>query len=154
MENIEKVIRKYKLKPHPEGGFYREIYRSEQVVNSPINNNERNALTHIYFLLVKGQVSRFHKVLHDEVWNFYDGAPLTIIEFDGKDINEVILGNDSFVKVIKGGIYQAAETTGDFSLVGCSVSPGFDFKDFSFLKDDVNMSEFFLQTFVEYKKYL
>ncbi len=60
MKDIHKIIKKYKLLPHPEGGYFKEIYRSEQTVNSKLAGEERNAVTHIYFLLANGQVSRFH----------------------------------------------------------------------------------------------
>jgi predicted cupin superfamily sugar epimerase len=76
--NVQKLIDRYKLIPHPEGGYYREAYRSEQILYSPAAGKKRRALTHIYFLLPAGQVSRFHKVIHDEVWNFYAGAPLKL----------------------------------------------------------------------------
>lgn len=137
MEKIELLIEKYQLQPHPEGGYYREVYRSEQEVESAFSGEKRNAVTHIYFLLVKGEVSRFHKVLHDEIWNFYEGAPLKLIEFNGEDVEEKIIGarNESYVSIIKGGVFQAAESTGEYTLVGCSVAPGFDFKDFSFLSE-------------------
>jgi len=133
MNSVESIIQKYKLKEHPEGGYYREVYRSEQLVESSVVKTDRNALTHIYFLLTKGQVSRFHKVLHDEIWNFYEGAPLRLIEYDNNEIVETIIEEGIYFKVIQAGIFQAAETTGEYTLVGCSVAPGFDFKDFSFL---------------------
>ena len=136
MNKIDQIINKYSLKPHPEGGYFTEIYRSDYKLKSPINSQSRNAITHIYFLLVNGQFSRFHKVLHDEVWNFYEGDSLRLIEFDGTNINTEIIGKEtaSYVHIVKGGIFQAAQTTGEYSLVGCSVAPGFDFADFSFLE--------------------
>jgi predicted cupin superfamily sugar epimerase len=139
MISIDSIIKKYDLKPHPEGGYFREIYRSAQEVISPISNETRNAATHIYFLLRKGQFSRFHRVLHDEIWNFYEGSALKLFEFDGKTINESIIGEKGkYVSVIKGGLFQAAETTGDYTLVGCTVAPGFDFNDFSFISDEAD----------------
>ena len=66
---MQNLIDKYKLIPHPEGGYYREVYRSEQTVKSFATNQDRKSVTHIYFLLLKGQVSRFHKVASDEIWN-------------------------------------------------------------------------------------
>ena len=136
--NVLRLIDQYKLIPHPEGGYYREIYRSEQIILSPETGTKRNALTHIYFLLAKGQVSRFHKVVHDEVWNFYAGDPLKLIQYNGGEVTEAIIGAAAgdFVTVVKGGVFQAAEATGDYSLVGCTVAPGFDFKDFLFLWED------------------
>lgn len=136
--SIKKLIETYGLQPHPEGGYYRETYRSEQVIDSPIHNQQRNALTQIYFLLGRDDISRFHKVFHDEVWHFYAGAPLKLIDLNKDGVEEVLLGESAqcFHHVIKGGHYQAAESTGDFSLVGCTVAPGFDFADFKFLSDD------------------
>jgi len=141
IDEVQILIEKYKLKPHPEGGYFNELYRSEQLLTSPVNDEKRNAITHIHFLLKKGQISRFHKVLHDEVWNFYAGDPLKLIEFNGNKVQETIIGQGDYFKVIKGGIFQAAETNGIYSLVGCSVAPGFDFNDFSFTEDDAVLLE-------------
>ena len=154
MKNIQKIIEKYQLEVHPEGGFYKEVYRSEQIVNSPVNNNERNTLTHIYFLLTKSQISRFHKVHHDEIWNFYEGAPLKLIEFYNSEIYETIIGRNSYIKVIKGGAFQAAETTGEYTLVGCSVAPGFDFSDFSFLNENEELTNKIKMKFPKYRKFI
>ncbi len=79
--------------------------------------------------------------MHDEIWNFYEGSPLKIIEFDGQKPEEKVIGseNGDYFTVVKGGIFQAAESMCEYSLVGCSVAPGFDFNDFSFLSDDKNL---------------
>lgn len=107
---------------------------------SGVANDKRNAVTHIYFLLKQGEFSKFHRVLHDEIWNFYEGAPLKLIEFDGEIIVEKVIGDyGKYVSVVKGGVFQAAESTGEYTLVGCSVAPGFDFKDFSFMQDEAEM---------------
>lgn len=145
----ETLIKKYNLIPHPEGGHYREVYRSEQTLFSPAAGKERSALTHIYFLLAAGQISRFHKVVHDEVWNFYAGDPLKLIRYDGRDLSETIIGaaGGDFAAVVKGGVFQAAETTGACSLVGCTVAPGFEFEDFSFLGDDPELKAKLLKKF-------
>ena len=133
---MEELIKKYKLSPHPEGGYYREVYRSAQTVNSPINDQERHAVTQIYFLLTQGQFSRFHRVIHDEIWHFYEGKALTLIQYDGKKIQKQTIGpGQEYTAVVPGGTWQAAESTGAYSLVGCTVAPGFDFADFSFLED-------------------
>ena len=134
---MQDIIEKYQLTAHPEGGYYREIYRSDQGVNSSVNGQARSALTHIYFLLTQGQISRFHRVLHDEVWNHYEGAPLRLIRYDEKNASETVIGPgcDDYTYVFPGGLWQAAESTGAYSLVGCSVAPGFDFADFSFMND-------------------
>lgn len=152
--DIEKIIKKYELLPHPEGGYYREVYRSDQEVSSSKTREKRNAVTHIYFLLKKGQFSRFHKVIHDEIWNFYEGASLKLIEFDGQNIEEKTIGQEygTYVSVVKGGVFQAAESTGEYSLVGCSVAPGFDFNDFSFLTNEPLMQENLLRSYPALKK--
>ncbi|NOQ25074.1 MAG: cupin domain-containing protein [Bacteroidales bacterium] len=151
--DIDRIIEKYQLLPHPEGGYYSEVYRSKQEVSSLVVGENRNAVTHIYFLLKKGQFSRFHKVHHDEIWNFYEGSPLKIIEFNGEKIEEKFIGKDtgSYVSVVEGGIFQAAETTGLYTLVGCTVAPGFDFKDFSFITDEPDIQAVLKEQFTDYK---
>lgn len=131
------LVKKLDLLPHPEGGYFRQVYCSEDVVCSPQHNLERPSMTHIYYLLLKGQVSRFHRVLHDEVWNHYAGAPLRLFHLHQQQLTEQRLGADhfEFAGVVRAGHYQAAESMGDYTLVGCSVAPGFDFADFSFIEE-------------------
>jgi len=151
---MKNLIKKYGLQPHPEGGHFAETYRSGQIVDSPVNQEKRNALTDIYFLLASGEISRFHKVLHDEIWNFYEGDPLKIIRFDGVELTEHIIGPDSqdgYKVVIQGGVWQAAVPTGEYSLVGCTVAPGFDFSDFSFLSDDAKLADIIRNSHSDYK---
>lgn len=143
MKSAQQIIDELGLQAHPEGGFYKEVYRSDSNVHSMTVAAQRSALTCIYFLLIKGQCSRFHQVRHDEVWNFYLGDPLKLIDIDidtdvnNTDAQEIILGNyDKHIisqYVIKAHHWQAAEPMGEYALVGCSVAPGFDFNDFSFL---------------------
>ena len=127
----------FNLTPHPEGGFFREIYRSGQQVWSRPASGDRAAATHIYFLLPRGHISRFHRVIHDEIWHIYQGDPLRLIQFDGHRLNECRIGPGctDFAAVVPAGTWQAAATTGDYTLAGCTVAPGFDFTDFSFLAD-------------------
>ena len=148
------LIEKYNLVPHPEGGFFREIFRSGSMVASDPAGETRNAMTHIYFLLSKGEISRFHRVIHDEIWNFYQGDPLKIILCTSAGIREEIIGPGAHVCVVLADTWQAAEPVGEFGLAGCTVAPGFDFRDFSFLADQPEeLSRF--RTFPEkYKKYL
>ena len=134
----QEIIEQLELIPHPEGGYFKETYRSELNVNSPQNQEERSAMTDIYFLLCEGQISRFHKVLHEEIWNFYEGSPLRLIEinFDDYSVEEITLGKDlNYKHVIKPNNWQAAESTDEYTLVGCTVAPGFDFTDFSFISN-------------------
>ncbi len=150
------LIQKYNLIEHPEGGYYREVYRSESELNSPVHNQTRASVTHIYFLLTKKDISRFHKVCHDEIWNFYDGDPIELITFDGSELATETIGTDcnDYFHIVKSGVYQAAQSTGEYSLVGCSVAPGFDFKDFSFLKEAENDLKKFTPFLDSYQKFL
>ena len=134
---MENLIRQFNLAPHPEGGFFRETYRSGQQVWSRAASDNRAAATHIYFLLPKGQVSRFHRVIHDEIWHIYQGDPLRLIQFDGHRLKEIHIGTgcSDFTAVAPAGTWQAAATTGTYTLAGCTVAPGFDFTDFCFLAD-------------------
>ncbi len=91
-ETIQSLIKAYDLQPHPEGGYYKEKYRSDQTVFSKEAQKERQAISHIYYLLTKGQVARFHKVLHDEIWHVYQGAPMKLIYLDGTEMKEEIFG--------------------------------------------------------------
>ena len=132
------------------------IYESKQSVKSPVVNQDRKAVTHIYFLLLKGQVSIFHKVAHDEIWNFYQGDPLKLIKYNGSKIEKVTIGSgcSDYASIVEGGVYQAAESTGDYSLVGCTVAPGFEFEDFSFLRDEFETKEKLLNKFPGYRKFV
>jgi predicted cupin superfamily sugar epimerase len=140
LQTAQHIINELALEPHPEGGFYKEVYRSSAKVYSHTVDAQRNTLTCIYFLLLKGQRSRFHRVKHDEVWNFYLGDPLRLIDVGQQETQDIILGDYSQSMmsqyVIKADHWQAAEPLGEYSLVGCSVAPGFDFNDFSFLSAD------------------
>jgi predicted cupin superfamily sugar epimerase len=134
---MKHLMTQFNLAPHPEGGFFREIYRSGQQVWSKTASGDRAAATQIYFLLPKGQVSRFHRVIHDEIWHIYQGDPLRLIEFDGNRVKETRIGSGcpDFTTVVPAGTWQAAASTGTYTLAGCTVAPGFDFTDFSFLTD-------------------
>ncbi len=150
------LIQKYALIEHPEGGYYREVYRSETELSSPVHHQIRASVTHIYFLLTKNDISRFHKVCHDEIWNFYDGDPIELITFDGTGINTKTIGPEclAYFHVVKADVYQAAQSTGEYSLVGCSVAPGFDFDDFSFLKDQSSDMVSFKPFLNSYQKFI
>lgn len=133
------LIAKLDLQPHPEGGFFKEVYRSQHQVHSSGVNAVRSAFTDIYFLLTAGQVSLWHRVMHDELWNFYEGAPLRLLQLAGdfSRLHDYRLDPEGghYKQLISAGNWQAAESAGDYSLVGCTVAPGFDFADFRLLKD-------------------
>jgi uncharacterized protein len=125
------------LKEHPAGGYFVETYRSENFVNLPEYDGSRNICSAIYYLLEGDQFSAFHKLESDELLHFYDGSSMTlhIIESDGR-LNEIRLGPDIdnkelFQAAVKSGFWFAASINNhnSYSLVGCTVSPGFDHKD-------------------------
>lgn len=153
---MQHIIDQYQLEPHPEGGYFREVHRSGTRVASPAVLADRSAVTHIYFLLLKGQVSRFHRVMHDEIWNFYQGDPIALLQYNGNTLSRETIGPgcNGYALVMNGGIYQAAESTGNYSLVGCTVAPGFDFADFSFLADDPEAASDFNRQHHEYSRFL
>jgi hypothetical protein len=135
--NARELVGKLSLAPHPEGGWYREIYRARERVQT--RRGLRSALTTIHYLLEQGQLSRWHVVESAEVWHFYEGAPLELLEYDPASrgfirhvLGDVRDGNES-VAVIEAGVWQAARSHGEFSLVGCTVGPGFEFQDFRFV---------------------
>lgn len=120
---------------HPEGGRFKEVFRSASIVRAP-GGEERSALTHIYFSLRAGEVSRFHRVRSDEVWNLYRGS-LYLYLWDGTPEPpsriELSAEADCFCHVVPGGVWQAAEPLSGEVLVGCSVGPGFEFSDFELI---------------------
>ncbi len=133
------LISELRLQPHPEGGYFREIFRSAYKVQPLDERSARSALTTIYYLLTKGQQSRWHRVASDEAWHFYEGDSLEVYWIDGRDVHQEVLGtgtsNAHPICVIPGGCWQAARPLGDYSLLGCSVAPGFDFEDFETLSE-------------------
>jgi uncharacterized protein len=131
------------LQPHPEGGFYRQIFRSALQVAPMDGRSPRAALTTIYFLLPNGSVSRWHQVASDEVWHLYEGGPLELLELNasGQTVLRHVLGpvgggTEAPVYTVGAGIWQAARPLGQYAFVGCTVGPGFDFADFRLLADD------------------
>jgi uncharacterized protein len=128
------LIGRLALQPHPEGGWYREIYRSPTRVETA--RGSRSALTTIHYLLERNQLSRWHVVQADELWHFYAGAPLELLEYDpaSRKFSRHELSAAS-VGIIPAGVWQAARSLGDYSLVGCTVGPGFEFADFQFICD-------------------
>jgi hypothetical protein len=127
---------------HPEGGRFREVFRSGQIVSTP-DGTTRSALTHIYFSLKPGEVSLFHRVASDEIWNLYQGPGINLYTWDGTNRSPQCItlsaGNNCFCYCIPAGTWQAAEPISDTVLVGCSVAPGFEFSDFTLI--DPNSEE-------------
>jgi predicted cupin superfamily sugar epimerase len=134
--NPEALIQQLGLQPHPEGGHYRETYRAREEVNT--DRGLRPASTAILFLLATGEHSAWHRIRSDELWHHHAGGPLWIHELSGSGkVHSTRLGLDlaageSPQHVVPAGRWFAAEpaTTDGWSLVGCTVAPGFDFADF------------------------
>ncbi len=134
------------LQRHPEGGYFREIFRSASTVQPGDHRSGRSALTAIYFLLVAGQHSGWHQVLSDEIWSHLEGDALELLCFDAATNQASAialgrLGNGGAVPihVVPAGIWQAARPLGEYALLGCHVGPGFDFSDFRMASDDADM---------------
>ena len=141
-ERVKLIIKNLGLKKHVEGGYFSETYRSPEILEGKYVydkfNGDWNFSTAIYFMLTGQDFSAFHKLKSDEVWHFYEGSALNIYVIDksgelrvltlGRDIEN----NEEFQITIKSGQWFAAEISkrDSYSLVGCTVSPGFDFRDF------------------------
>lgn len=146
MKTAEYWIKKLKLKKHPEGGYYREIYKSSEKISTP--RGKRAASTAIYFLLKSPQISAFHKIASDEVWHFYAGSALTvwILNPKNKKLEKRTLNaeNGKFYTVVPAGAWFGASVNGrgSYALVGCTVAPGFDFKDFQLASKTALLKQF------------
>jgi hypothetical protein len=125
------IIRLLDLKPHPEGGHYRESFRDPRT-----EATGRAASTAIYYLLAQGEVSRWHRIDAAEVWHWYAGAPLELsMAIDGGQAETLILGPDLAggerpQLVVPPHAWQQAKSLGEYTLVGCTVAPGFLFERF------------------------
>ena len=141
------------LERHPEGGWYREVFRSLREVRAPVQGNAaptgiedsaaRSALTTIYFLLIQGEPTAWHSVASDEVWHFLEGAPAELLVVGTADsrrqthrLGALDVDGTAPVAIVPAGHWQMARALGAFTLVGCTVGPGFDFADFKLLPGD------------------
>jgi predicted cupin superfamily sugar epimerase len=127
------------MRPHPEGGHYAELYRSPQRVEVLARKVQRAAITTIYFLLAAGEFSRWHRVQSDEIWHFHEGDAIELLLFNGSGLQRMRLGPVSRetrpTVIVPAGTWQAARTTGAYTLGACTVGPGFEFADFSLAID-------------------
>ena len=137
--HIQNLITQLQLKPHPEGGWYCETFRSTGAFEGSGEFPQgRNFFTSIYFLITSGNFSALHRIRSDESWHFYEGDPLEVVEItNAGELKQTVLGKD----LSKGHVYQYTVPAGSwfgsrvlkggsYSLVGCTVAPGFDFRDF------------------------
>mmetsp|Transcript_22813 Transcript_22813/g.50032 ORF Transcript_22813/g.50032 Transcript_22813/m.50032 type:complete len:219 (-) Transcript_22813:318-974(-) len=137
LPTVEELKERFSLQDHPEGGFYAETYRAESTVAA--SYGERNSSTAIYFLITPNCVSRLHRIQADEVWHFYLGEPMTVLEIDPATgaLTKTTLGADvlsgqKVQHVVRAGVWFGAfpQPGTAYSFVGCTVAPGFDFADF------------------------
>jgi predicted cupin superfamily sugar epimerase len=153
----EELIEQLKLLKHPEGGWYRETYRSEQVLSAAALSGrfsgDRSACTAIYYLLQSGDISALHRIKSDELWHFYAGDSLTVHVITPQDeyyplhLGLNLSAGETFQCVVPAGCWFGAELPGEgYSLVGCTVAPGFDFADFEMGNRTELMGQFPEQT--------
>jgi predicted cupin superfamily sugar epimerase len=142
----DELISHLALLPHPEGGHFRETYRSQQRVTRSGDDATRSAATAIYYLLRGTERSTWHRIRSDEMWHFYDGAPLHVhILLPEGGLTLLQLGNPlkheaaEFQAVVPAGAWFAAECTDPegHSLVGCTVAPGFEFEEFEIAQTEL-----------------
>ena len=131
MTNPDDLIKKLKLLPHPEGGHFAESFRDES-----------DMVSLIYYLLKKGETSHWHKLTKNEILHFYDGDPMKIyLSLDKTEISNVLLGKNTengelHHYVVKSETWFGMRSTGDWSLIGCTVSPAFNYKDLEIASKD------------------
>lgn len=154
MLSHQQLIQQYNLLPHPEGGWYKQTYKSAEYISAAALperfGGDRPFSTAIYFLLEKGNYSAFHRIKSDECWHFYRGDPLEIIVLQPNgELTVTTLGND----ITKGHLFQYVVPAGcwfasrpapgsQYCFVGCTVAPGFDFADFEMANGEQLASEF------------
>jgi len=143
---------------HPEGGAFREIYRSPDEVTPGDGRANRPSLTHIYFHLSPSEVSRFHRVASDEVWHLYEGEGFTLYQWEEGDseVRRIYVGGEEnpHCHIVPAGAWQAAEPVNGPVLVGCTVGPGFVFEDFCLIEKDSPVASAILKADPSLKKLL
>jgi hypothetical protein len=146
-----RLVKKLGLEEHPEGGYFKQTYRSDMTVNVEGHDGPRNISSTIYYMLVGGQFSAFHRIRSDEIWHHYTGGALTLyaIASDGK-LSKIKIGRDGTPQaVIKAGTWFAASLNDkrSYCLLGCTMSPGFDYRDWELGKRDE-----LVKTYPQHKK--
>jgi len=146
MQTINSLVEDLKLLPHPEGGFYREMYRSPTIVNAD-GLVQKSAYTSIYYLLSGNDFSSWHRIRSDETWYFHSGCDVIIYSFsENKALQTIQLGLDAkcLQATIPANTWFAAKPTqqNSFCLVSCAVAPGFEFADFEIGERDSLLDEF------------
>ena len=147
MQDIQTIITSLNLEPHPEGGFYKEMYRSKIIVNDLGGSDDKSAYTSIYYLLSGKDFSAWHRIKSDETWYFHLGCDVLIYFFDeNKLLCTAPLGmaSKNLQVTISGNTWFAAKPLDEnnFCLVSCAVAPGFEFDDFEIAKREDLLKEF------------
>ena len=147
--NAKNWIDQLQLRPHPEGGYYKETYRCASEFSFDGFTEKRNISTAIFFLLEEKNKSHLHRIKSDELWFFHEGTTLEIICLSEKGLTTILLGKNSTAgeqlqAVIPAGVWFGAKVKdgNGFALVSCTVAPGFDFRDFELAKKDDLISFF------------
>jgi predicted cupin superfamily sugar epimerase len=149
----EEWIRHLGLRQHPEGGYFAEVYRARETIESPALparfEGARTFSTSIYYLLQSGDFSAFHRIKSDELWHFYSGSPLHIHMLDQHGLRTTTIGGEACIGMnlqfsVPHGTWFAAEVSqpDSFALTGCTVSPGFDYEDFEMARRSDLLAEF------------
>jgi len=155
--NKQDLIQHYKLQPHPEGGYYKETYRSKDKID--FINKQHSASSDILYMLCRDDVSCLHRIKSDEMWHFFDGLPLTVVVLDKQEPNHYkiirlgknCLNGEEFQACVGSGFWFGAfidskdkenDLETDHSLVGCTVAPGFEFSEFEIANREFLLKEF------------
>ncbi|MDX1444680.1 cupin domain-containing protein [Lishizhenia sp.] len=141
-KRIQEIVATFQLEAHPEGGWFKELYRSVETTHTP--QGTRNLLTSIYFLLTSDNASNFHKIESDEIWYYHEGSSLTVHtlseagEYKALKVgNNLSAGEQPQVLVPKGLIFgSTVSEENSYSFVSCAVAPGFDFQDFKLYSEE------------------
>jgi predicted cupin superfamily sugar epimerase len=138
---LVELINLLELDPHVGGGYIREIFRSTNFIHLPGNQEERSALTTTYYLLRAGEYDCWHRLEGNEVWHYHEGATLELfwIEQGGDKYTHRLVGEigelSRPIAVVPGGCWQMSRTTGEYTLMGCTMGPGFEYEDYQLLRD-------------------
>jgi predicted cupin superfamily sugar epimerase len=143
----QELIAKLKLEPHQEGGWFRQVYKSATQVHAP--QGERSATTTIYYLLEHSRPCPWHVVQSDEIWHFYYGAPAELLSYEPGTRTLIrhrltsVAESGEQVAVIPAGSWQATHCLGEYVLVGCTVSPGYENQDFRWVREIADHGQHF-----------
>lgn len=151
MERKNFLIKTLELQPHPEGGYFKEIYRCDESLSgiaTRFNGKQRNTSTAIYYMLCRGDISHFHRIKSDEIWHHYEGDKIVLYIIENGILKTEVLGSADLAQkpivVVKHGAWFAAESSGlsGYTLAGCTVAPGFDFEDFEMANGPSLMADY------------